>query len=178
MSNTYKHERLPTPFAPQNATYFDARLRVDLVHGIARCTASFAIEIERLQEHGLITIAAYPHVALVAALEANAFADVQSRATLVDRKLVLSRSVPGFLARFRSMHITQRAETKAVADRGHVGATVDSHFFKCVGHFESLAHLHVTLVVGDAAPVLAEITHQRQRRHRRRARRNDRMLLP
>ena len=64
------------------------------------------------------------------------------------------------------MNVTQGTQTESISHRCHVHPTIHRHFFEGVGHFECLAHLNITLVIGDATPVLPEVAHQGQRRHR------------
>jgi hypothetical protein len=57
---------------------FYASRWINLVHGIAGCSASFAIQVVALNEHRVITEASQPDIAFSTEIELNAFAYMQT----------------------------------------------------------------------------------------------------
>lgn len=50
---------------------------VDLMHGVARCSARLPVEVVALYKHSMVAHTAHPHVALSATLQLHTFTDMQ-----------------------------------------------------------------------------------------------------
>lgn len=139
---------------------FYACRRVDLMHGIARCSASLAIQVVALNEHRVIAEASQPDIAFSAEIELNAFAYMQTGRREKDAKRWANRSastkmriLPSSFTLFCSMNIAQRTQAEPVASRW-INVAVHRDVGLAWGNLECFADLGVQLEVGDRAPVL------------------------